>query len=327
MMYDKARKYSKGNTSMEFSLILFNKLVAMMLMAIVGFALVRFKLLREDDTRVISVLLVYVLQPCLIARAFQIDLTPERMHGFICGTVLATATILLSMLMSRICMKPFGLDAIDRSTIIYANVGNLLLPLVSMALGDEMVFYCSSFQIPFNALLWTHCFSIIKGDRTVNVRKLLLNPNLIALFIGIFFLVTRIAVPSVIDAAAKGFNDMVAASSMLLVGMVIAGIDIKTVFTYKKAYLVSFGRLLAVPILSMLILYATGFLTHHPELRAVFMVVILGAGAPSASSIVQIAVLHNKDAAKAGIYNVMTTLLCIVTMPLIIFIYQMMFPG
>ena len=61
MMYDKARKYSKGNTSMEFSLILFNKLVAMMLMAIVGFALVRFKLLREDDTRVISVLLVYVL--------------------------------------------------------------------------------------------------------------------------------------------------------------------------------------------------------------------------------------------------------------------------
>ena len=298
-----------------------------MLMAAVGFTLVKLKLLKQEDSRVISVLLVYVLQPCLIARAFQIDLTPERMHGFICGTLLATATILLSMLMSRICMKPFGLDAIDRSTIIYANVGNLLLPLVSMALGDEMVFYCSSFQIPFNALLWTHCFSIIKGDRTVNVRKLLLNPNLIALFIGIFFLVTRIAVPSVIDAAAKGFNDMVAASSMLLVGMVIAGIDIKTVFTYKKAYLVSFGRLLAVPILSMLILYATGFLTHHPELRAVFMVVILGAGAPSASSIVQIAVLHNKDAAKAGIYNVMTTLLCIVTMPLIIFIYQMMFPG
>jgi predicted permease len=77
----------------------------------------------------------------------------------------------------------------------------------------------------------------------------------------------------------------------------------------------------------MLILFATGFLTRHPELRPVFMVVILGAGAPSASSIVQIAVLHNKDAAKASIYNVMTTLLCVVTMPLIIFIFQMLFPG
>ena len=86
---------------MEFSLILFNKLVAMMLMAIVGFALVRFKLLREDDTRVISVLLVYVLQPCLIARAFQIDLTPERVHGFVYGTIFATMTILLSMLLAR----------------------------------------------------------------------------------------------------------------------------------------------------------------------------------------------------------------------------------
>ena len=238
-----------------------------MLMAAVGFTLVKFKLLKQEDSRVISILLVYVLQPCLIARAFQIDLT-----------------ILLSMLLARLFMKPIDLDAVDRSTIIYANVGNLLLPLVSMALGDEMVFYCSSFQIPFNLLLWTHGYSIIKGDKTVNLKKLLANPNLIALYIGIILLVTRTTVPSVIDAAAKGFNDMVAASSMLLVGMVIAGIDIKTVFTYKKAYLISFGRLLVIPILSMLILFATGFLTRHPELRPVFMVVILGAGAPSALS-------------------------------------------
>lgn len=312
---------------MEFSLILFNKLIAMMLMAAVGFTLVKFKLLKQEDSRVISILLVYVLQPCLIARAFQIDLTPERVHGFVYGTIFAAVTILLSMLLARLFMKPIDLDAVDRSTIIYANVGNLLLPLVSMALGDEMVFYCSSFQIPFNLLLWTHGYSIIKGDKTVNLKKLLANPNLIALYIGIILLVTRTTVPSVIDAAAKGFNDMVAASSMLLVGMVIAGIDIKTVFTYKKAYLISFGRLLVIPILSMLILFATGFLTRHPELRPVFMVVILGAGAPSASSIVQIAVLHNKNAAKASIYNVMTTLLCVITMPLIIFIYQMIFPG
>ena len=289
-----------------------------MLMAAVGFTLVKLKLLKQEDSRVISILLVYVLQPCLIARAFQIDLTPERVHGFVYGTIFAAVTILLSMLLARLFMKPIDLDAVDRSTIIYANVGNLLLPLVSMALGDEMVFYCSSFQIPFNLLLWTHGYSIIKGDKTVNLKKLLANPNLIALYIGIILLVTRTTVPSVIDAAAKGFNDMVAASSMLLVGMVIAGIDIKTVFTYKKAYLISFGRL---------ILFATGFLTRHPELRPVFMVVILGAGAPSASSIVQIAVLHNKNAAKASIYNVMTTLLCVITMPLIIFIYQMMFPG
>jgi predicted permease len=61
----------------------------------------------------------------------------------------------------------------------------LASPLNAMALGDEMVFYCSSFQIPFNLLLWTHGYSIIKGDKTVNLKKLLANPNLIALYIGI----------------------------------------------------------------------------------------------------------------------------------------------
>ena len=165
-----------------------------MLMAAVGFTLVKLELLKQEDSRVISVLLVYVLQPCLIARAFQIDLTPERVHGFVYGTIFATVTILLSMLLARLFMKPIDLDAVDRSTIIYANVGNLLLPLVSMALGDEMVFYCSSFQIPFNLLLWTHGYSIIKGDKTVNIKKLLANPNLIALYIGIILLVTRTTV-------------------------------------------------------------------------------------------------------------------------------------
>lgn len=312
---------------MEISLVLLSKLISMMLMAIVGYALVRLGLLKQEDRRVLSILLVYVLQPCLIARSLQIDLTPERVQGFLYSSAFAAATMLLSLLVSELLKKHLALDAIDRSTLIYANVGNLLLPLVSMALGDEMVFYCSAFQIPFNILMWTHCYSIIKGDRDISLRKIVANPNLIALFIGIVLLLTHTKIPSVIDAAAKGFHDMVAASSMMLVGMVIAGIDIRSVFTHKKAYLISFGRLVALPVLCMLMLYLTGFVQSHPSMRPVFMVITIGAAAPSASTIVQLAVLHDRDAAKAGIYNVMSTILCVITIPLIILLFQIIFPA
>lgn len=312
---------------MEISLVLLSKLTSMMIMAIVGYALIKLGLLKQEDRRVLSILLVYVLQPCLIVRSLQIDLTPERMQGFLYGLIFATSTMLLSLLVSELLKKPFALDAIDRSTLIYANVGNLLLPLVSMALNDEMVFYCSTFQAPFNILMWTHCYSIIKGDRDINFRKIVANPNLIALFIGIILLLTHTKIPSVIEAAAKGFNDMVAASSMMLIGMVIAGIDIRSVFTHKKAYLISFGRLVALPILCMLLLYMTGFVQSHPSMRPIFMVITMGAAAPSATTIVQLAVLHDRDAAKAGIYNVMSTILCVVTIPLIILIYQVLFPA
>ena len=312
---------------MEFALILLSKLTSMMLMALVGYILIRLKVLRQDDTRVISALLVYVLQPCLILRAFQIDLTPERMQGFIYGTIFATITMLLSILVSKLLEKPLQLDAIDRSSLIYANVGNLILPLISMSLGDEMVFYGSTFQIPFNALIWTHCFSIIKGGKDINLKKILTTPSLIAMAAGLLLLATQTRIPPVIDTAAKGFHDMVAASSMMLVGMVIAETDLKSVFTHKKAYLVSFGRLVALPVLFMLLLKASGFLTRHPSMRPVFMVTMLGASAPCASTIIQLAVLHDKDAVKAGIYNVMTTVLCVVTLPLMILLYQVLFPA
>lgn len=77
----------------------------------------------------------------------------------------------------------------------------------------------------------------------------------------------------------------------------------------------------------MVILYMTGLLRHHPELRAVSMVIILGAAAPTGSMVVQLAVVYGKDAPKASIYNVMSTILCVLTMPLIIFLFQVLFPA
>ena len=66
---------------MEFSLILLEKLISMMLMAIVGYVLVRTGTLRQEDSRAISVLLAFVLQPCLILLSLQIEMTPERLKG------------------------------------------------------------------------------------------------------------------------------------------------------------------------------------------------------------------------------------------------------
>lgn len=312
---------------MEFSLILLEKLISMMLMAIVGYVLVRTGTLRQEDSRAISVLLAFVLQPCLILLSLQIEMTPERLKGFLFGAVLAACTMALSILFTILTKRPLRLDGIDSASLVYANVGNLLMPLVSMSLGEEMVFYCSVFQVPFHLLFWTHGVSNIREDKELNLRKILLNPSIIALALALFFLLAKVTIPPVIRSAVKGFYDMVPASSMMLVGMIIAGSDLKKIFTSKRAYLISFLRLIFLPVLCMVILYMTGLLRHHPELRAVSMVIILGAAAPTGSMVVQLAVVYGKDAPKASIYNVMSTILCVLTMPLIIFLFQVLFPA
>lgn len=310
---------------MEISLILLSKLTSMMLMAVVGYIVVRVGALRQEDSRVISSLLVYVLQPCMIIRCFMIDLTPERLRGFVSAMIFGFAAQFLWIFLTRVLRGPLHLRAVDRSTLIYSNCGNLILPLVSMTLGDDMIFYCSAYMVSFNLLFWSHGYSMIRGDKGINLKKLIKNPTLIAVVIGLILMLTGIRLPTVIDSALEGFQNMVAASSMMLVGMVLATSNLRTVFLNRRAYLITLGRLLLLPTLTLLLLYATGFLHRNPDLVPAFMVSTLAVSAPSASSNVQLAVLYDKDPLDASIYNVMTTVFCMFSMPVMLLLFQTLF--
>ena len=83
---------------MGYSLILLSKLTSMMLMAVVGYVLVKVRVLKEEDSSVLTGLLVYALQPCLIFRSMQIDLTPERAKGFAAAVVFAFCCMIIARL-------------------------------------------------------------------------------------------------------------------------------------------------------------------------------------------------------------------------------------
>ena len=194
----------------------------MMIMAAVGYALVKLGLIKQEDSKVLTVLLVYALQPCLIFRSLQIDLTPERAAGFTAALIFAFSCMFIAAIFSNLLRKPLRLDPVDMCTLMFANVGNLVLPVIAMMLGSEMTFYCAGFQMPFNLFTWIYGYMLMSGRRDVPVRKIVFNPNLIALFLGFIFLLTGLKMPAVIDTAMEGLQNMVAGASMMLVGVVIA---------------------------------------------------------------------------------------------------------
>ena len=114
---------------MSTGLVLMSKLMAMMVMVAVGYAAVKLHVVESSDSRTLSRLTVYILQPCLICRSVQIDLTPERLNGFLCALILGIVTYVFWIAALGLLKKPLRLDAVDRCTLIYSNVGNLALPL------------------------------------------------------------------------------------------------------------------------------------------------------------------------------------------------------
>ncbi len=310
---------------MQLTLTLASKLASMMIYAIVGFIIVRAGVLKTSDSKPLTTVIVWVLQPCLIFNAFLIDITPERMRGFLVCMVFGLLFYVVFIPLTYAIKKPLKLDPIDQTTLIYSNVGNLVLPLISMILGQEMVFYGSAIQIGFNLFIWTHGASTIRGSKGFNFRKIFLNTNIIALFLGVLCVIFRFHVPEIIHTSVSGFNQAVGPMSMLVIGMVIADTDLREVFRFKKAYGILLGRLVIYPALMLGLLYASGFVRAHPEYASPILVTVMSLCAPPAATISQLAVLYDQKPLEASIYNVMGMVFCMLTMPLVTFVYQALF--
>lgn len=306
--------------------VLISKLSSMILLTLAGLLFVRLKILKTDDSHAFSRLIISVLQPCLIIRAFQVDLTRDRIFGFVSSLIFGFIVYIIWIFLSMFLKRVFSLNKVEEMTLIYGNIGNLILPLVQMVLGDEMVFYASALQVPFNLFLWTHCNAVLSGKKKAEFKNILLNSNVIAVYIGLFLMVMRIRLPEIIDTTMGSLAAMVGPLSMIVIGVVIGQKNLRQVFTFKKGYLVAFLRLLAYPLIIISVLYFIGILKIYPELTPVFQVIFFALAAPPAAMVSQLAVIYNEDPEEAGILNVIGTCLCTITMPAVIAVYQFLFP-
>ena len=297
----------------------------MLVWVAVGFVTVKSGLLDGEHSKVLSKLTVFVFCPCMIFHAFQIELTHERIVGFLVCLAASLAMYVLWSVLSRLLRRPLGLHPVDEASLVYGNVGNLMLPLVGMVLGEEMVFYASAVQIPFNLFFWSHGISVIQGERHFEWKRIVKNFNLWAVVIGLLFLAFQWHLPALLDTSVAGLSNMVAPSSMMVIGMVLAGTSLGRIFTSLRAWAVVAGRLIVYPLIALFCLWLSRVPALHPELVPVLMVAAITFGAPAASNVSALSVVFDEEPDHASIINILSLFCCVVTLPLYIALYQALF--
>ena len=310
---------------MDLSLALMSNIAVMLIWVLVGYLAVKLSVLKTEDSRLLSSLTIYIFCPCMILMAFQIDLTPERLHGFLYAMAFVFVIYIVWIVITQLIKKPLSLDPVDTTSLVYSNVGNLVIPLVSMTLGEEMTFYAAAIQVPFNLLFWTHGNSILQEQAGVNWEKLLKNINLIAVFLGLILLALQVRIPEIMKKTLNGLSACVAPCSMMSVGLVLAGTSVKNIVTCKRAYGILLGRLVVFPLIALGILWCSGLLNHHPELTGILLISFMSLAAPTASNVAQMAVIYDQRTTEASIYNILSLFFCVLTIPIIIWVYQAIF--
>ena len=307
---------------MEISVLLAKQITVLFLMGLVGFLAVKAGKFKEEDSRIISNAVVYICSPCVIINAFQITFTPDTLKGLLLAGGAAALVHIILTGGGKLLSGPLHLNGIEKASVEYSNAGNLIVPLVSSVLGEEWVFYTTAYIIVQTVLIWTHGQSVIRQGQEKDYRKILLNPNIIAIAVGFILFATGIHLPSVVGQCISGFGDMIGPASMLVVGMIIGNVNLGWVFRQKRPYLICFMRLVLFPVITILIFALSGAERLHPDAEYILMVVLLATSAPVAVMVTQLAQIHGRDARYASVINVMSVIFCIVTMPLMVLLYE-----
>ena len=276
---------------MQISVLLAEQIAELFLMILMGYVIVKLGLVTDDDSKILSKIVLYIVIPCVMINAFQIDYTPDKVQGMFLALV---ASVVLQV---------------------------LLLIAVWM-MGKEWVVFGCVFMAVQLIFMWTHGKYIISSGDRIDWRKIVLNINMIAIFIGAVLFLLKIHLPEIVDGTLHAVGSTIGPVSMIVTGMLIAGMNLRDIFTNRRVYVVTFLRLLFVPVLALIILKISGLVTWHPQGEKILLVIFLAVITPSASTITQMCQVYGGNSKYSSAINVMTTLLAIATMPIMVLLYQ-----
>lgn len=308
---------------MQMSILLFKQIAQLFLMILMGYIIVKTKLLKGEDSKVLSKIILYLIIPAVIINAFQVDYSPNVTKGLITACIASIILQFLLLFVTYIMQKMFHLDSVEFTSAYYSNSGNLIVPLVTYILGGKWVVYGCVFMNVQLFFIWSQGKNMISREKGINLKKILLNINMISVFLGVILFFTKIRFPEIINNTLSSVGGMIGPLSMIVTGMLIAEVNLKDIFTNKRVYLVTVLRLIIQPLIALAVINLLGMRGWHPQGDKIILITYLAAITPCASTVTQMCQVYGNDSKYASAINVMTTLLSIITMPVFVYLYQM----
>jgi predicted permease len=308
-------------------------------MMIPGILLKKCRLSTDGIGKGISNLVLYIAQPALIFLAYLRPFNGEILKNSLYVFVFSIIAHLIFSLVAMNCFRksPDGARRMLRFATIFSNAAFMGIPLISAVLEADFpgaTVYASIYNITFNLFLWSLGVFICTDKRDVNENgiedddehikhgasplKALYHPVTLAAAIGLIFFILPIEgyVPALVTESLSMLKNLVAPLSMVVIGLRLADMSFKGVFKDKDMYVFLLLRHFVLPLLTLGFIKLFGLFLDIP--RVVEMVVVIMAAAPAATSATMFAEKYECDASYVSRLVTISTLLSIITIPLIL---------
>lgn len=263
-------------------------------------------------------LLLLVVTPCLIVHVFQRPFSKEMLANL--GTTLAAAFFAhaVGIAFSETCFRRS--DSMRKGVLkfgtVFSNGGFMAIPLEYALLGAEGAFYGAVYVVVFNLLCWTYGLKVMCGHlRDLDRRILFVNPGTIGMALGLPLFLTSTTLPTVVGDPVKYLSELNTPLAMIIIGYYLADARFAAYFRCAPAITASVLRLIVIPSIVLAVLVALRGFGLDPTMS---IALTASASAPVAAMNSMFAAKYGKDVdLSVGLVSV-TTLLSVVTMPILV---------
>ncbi|MDQ2086974.1 AEC family transporter [Herbivorax sp. ANBcel31] len=296
-------------------IVVFNQVATLFIILFIGFIAKKVGIINKAVNKKLSEFLLMVTAPMLIFTSFFMEYEKEKLLNALYVVGLAIVMFVISIIIAEkifYTKQPKDKRAVIKSAIVFSNCGFMGFPLVDSIFGQEGVFYASMYVVVFNIVLWTYGVVIFSGRADFKIKKALISPAMIAVYLGIPIFLLQIKMPFPIENAAQMVGSMTTPLAMIIIGSIIADANLKNALSGIQVYTLSIIRLIIMPMI------------------AYFLVMIVDI--PKAASDICIVVLAMPVAVNAAVFSekfeteplfaskavTVSTLLSIFTIPIIL---------
>ncbi len=291
------------------------QVLVLFILIAVGFVCGKKGVITEHASKVMTDIVLYAVTPCVMISAFQRDFSMEMLGQV--GVAALTAAVILgvSIVLCRLVFR--GRDVSRRKVlqfaVIFSNCGFMSLPLQKQLLGDDGWFFGSIFVAVFNIIVWTYGLVDMSGDKKqLSIKKIALNPGIIGAVAAVILFILPFQLPPVIAQPITHLSNLNTPVPMLIIGYYLSKADFRKAFTDKGAYLASLFRLIIIP-------FAAAFAMLALRLdKTMIIAFTIACSAPTAATTTMFAAKFNRDVELSVSVVTLTTVLSLITMPLIV---------
>ncbi|MCL1853161.1 MAG: AEC family transporter [Peptococcaceae bacterium] len=300
------------------------KIIGIPAIIFIGYAATKIGWIQPVSIKTLNKLLINIAQPSLIIFTMTQQTMREGIETLVFGVLgLLAAFYALSAfigwLFARVSRVPKGDRGIYEFCLTYTNNGFLGLPIALIVFGAASEWFflmvmgnILSIFLFFSTGILTVTKNSAQKRSLKEIFKPLLNMSIFSAIAGLILMLLHIQLPAPANDTLSLLGNMMAPLAMLIVGAQLAQNPIRSILRQTRYYWVAFLRLIAIP--GALFLLLTG-LRLPPQIT---VILVLTAALPSPALSVVFAEEYGKNAKLAAELVFVTTLLSIITLPIVL---------